>query len=195
MCNDQTRLFSVENSVTKLMGYSLTSMLKHDSTFSNEMDERGTLPLNTVLDNLGSRVNPISQYVDGRIFASFVNGSVNQKFFIDIYLHDKWNPEQTSMVWSIYIGCNPDHSTSVVIPPRVTHKLTITECQSLGWTFHVTDKQFQRSIFSDGLILRVKCENNGSPGYITNQKGSRNKSPKRVFNNNLSCVEYSQIIS
>ena len=46
MCNDQTRLFSVESSVTELMGYSFASMLKHDSTFSNEMDDRGALPLN-----------------------------------------------------------------------------------------------------------------------------------------------------
>ena len=103
MCKDQTRLFSVENSVTKLMAYSFASMLKHDSIFSNEMDERGALPLNTLFDNLGNRINPLSQHGDGRIFASFINGSVNQTIFIDIYLHDKWNPEETSMAWSIYI--------------------------------------------------------------------------------------------
>ena len=115
MCKGQTRLLSVENSVTKLMGYSLSSVLKYDSTFSNKMDDRGTLPLNTVFDNLGNRVNPLS------LFESYINGSVDQKFFIDVYLHDKWNPEETSMAWSIYIGCNPDHSTGVMIPSRVTH--------------------------------------------------------------------------
>ena len=59
-------MFAVENSV----GYSLTSRMKHDSTFSNKMDDRGTLPLNTVFDNLGNRVNPLSEHIDGRIFAS-----------------------------------------------------------------------------------------------------------------------------
>ena len=66
------------------MGYSFTSMLKHDSTYSNEMDERGALPLNILFDNLGNRANPLSQHADGRIFASFINGSVNKQFFIDI---------------------------------------------------------------------------------------------------------------
>ena len=69
LCRDQTRLFPVENSATKLMGYSFTSMLRDDSTYANEMNERGALPLNTLLDNLGNRVNPLSEHADGRIFA------------------------------------------------------------------------------------------------------------------------------
>ena len=154
LCRDQTRLFSVENSATKLMSYSFTSMLRDDSTYANEMNERGALPLTTLLDNLGNRVNPLSEHAGGRIFASFVNGNDNQQFFIDIYLNGKWLPEKTSMAWSIYIGCNQGHSTSVVIPSEIAHKLTRAECQSLGWIFNVTDQQFQRSIFRDGLVLR-----------------------------------------
>ena len=41
-----------------------------------------------------------------------------------------------------------------VTPSEVNHRLTEVECYSMGWIFHVTDKKFERSIYSDGLRRR-----------------------------------------
>ena len=40
-----------------------------------------------------------------------------------------------------------------MIPSKITHILTITECQSLGWTFSCHRQAISEIYFSDGLIL------------------------------------------
>ena len=55
------------------------------------------------------------------------------------------------MPWDLYIGCHQGHSNLTVTPSEVNHRLTEVECYSMGWIFHVTDKKFENSIYSDGL--------------------------------------------
>ena len=95
------------------------------------------------------------------------------------------------MPWIVYIGCNQGHSTGVVQPTEVAHKLTASECYSLGWIFHATDSHFQNSIVSKGLQRRNRDswhfmnENDGSPGCI--RKGAGTREPRR-YDTTIYCV-------
>ena len=72
MSQGQNKLCSVEQSVTKLMGKSMTSLLRHNKKFKHVLDDKGATPLNFLLDQLNHRrhVDPLVQHADGRIFAS-----------------------------------------------------------------------------------------------------------------------------
>ena len=170
MSEDQQKLRTVEHSVTKLIGKGMTSILRHRTKFQYEMDSKGAIPLNLLLDNLWGRQSPIDQHADGRIFASLLNGNDKQRFFVDIYLSDTWYPQRAHMAWSIYIGCHQGDSTGFVMPAQVSHPLTPVECFALGWIFHTTDRRFQDSIYEKGLIrrgcdaLHFMYENDGGNG-------------------------------
>ena len=90
MTEDQMKLCTVEHSVTKSIGKRMTRILRHRTKFQFEMDSKGGIPLNLLLDNLWGRQSPIDQHADGRIFASLLNGNDNQRFFVYIYLSDEW---------------------------------------------------------------------------------------------------------
>ena len=78
-----------------------------------------------------------------------------------------------------------------VTPSAVNHQLTETECCSMGWIFHVTDKKFERSIFASGLLRRGRdalhfmYENDGSLGYV--KKGAGTQKP-RTYETTIYCV-------
>ena len=139
--------------MTKMMGKAFTSILRHNPRYAREMNERGELPLNTLLDSLGNSVNPLRQHAGGGIFAAFIIGN-NKQNCLDVCLHDTWYPDENPMAWSTYIGCIQGHSTGVVVPPQVSFHLTAAECLSLGWIFHVTDKKYRGSLLRHGLIRR-----------------------------------------
>ena len=107
-----------------MMGKAFTSVLTH--RYAREMNERGALPPNT-LDSLGNNVNPLHQHDLGKVFAAFLNGNNKQQFSLDIYLHATWYPDEKPIAWSIYIGCTQGHSTGVVLPSQISHRLKTTE--------------------------------------------------------------------
>ena len=106
-------------------------------------------------------------------------------------MYDTWFPEEYSMPWDLYIGCHQGHSNLTVTPSEVNHRLTEVECYSMGWIFHVTDKKFQNSIFSDGLRRRGRdamhfmYENDGKSGYVI--KGAGTRKP-REYETTIYCV-------
>ena len=183
MTEDQMKLCTVEHSVTKLIGKGMTNILHHRTWFKDEMDAKGAIPMNLLLDNLRGRQSPTDQCAAGRIFASLLNGNDKQRFYVDIYLSDVWYPQREHMPWSIYIGCHQGHSTGLVMPAQVSHPLTPVECFALGSIFHTTDRRFQDSIYQKGLVRRGRdalhfmYENDGGKGYI--QKGAGTREPRR----------------
>ena len=155
MTEDQMKLRTVEHSVTKLIRKGMTNILRHRGHwFKDEMDAKGAIPMNLLLDNLRGRQSPTDQCAAGRIFASLLNGNDKQRFYVDIYLSEVWYPQREHMPWSIYIGCHQGHSTGLVVPAQVSHPLTPVECFALGWIFHTTDRRFQDSIYQKGLVRR-----------------------------------------
>ena len=193
---DQNRLCSHPHSVTKIMGKAFTGILRHNSNYKYQMDQKGALPLNFLLDLLKYRsyVNPLEQHADGRLFATFWNGNDKQRFFVDIYLNNDWYPQCVDMQWEIYIGCNQGLSIGIE-PSLVSHRLSPVECFSMGWIFHTPDRRFQGSISQQGLkrqnrdALHFMYENDGSPGYV--KKGAGTREPRRYDNNILCGVECS----
>ncbi len=168
------------NKQTKIMGKAFTGILRHNSNYKYQMDQKGALPLNFLLDLLKYRrhVNPLEQHADGRLFATFLNGNDKQRFFVDIYLNNDWYPQCVDMPWEINIGCNQGHSIGIE-PSLVSHRLSPVECFSMGWIFHTTDRRFQGSISQQGLkrqnrdALHFMYENDGSPGCVTKGAGTR----------------------
>ena len=154
MSQGQNKLCSVEQSVTKLMGKSMTSLLGHNKKFKHVLDNKGAMPLNFLLDQLSHRrhVDPLVQHADGRIFASLLNGNDKQRLYVDIYWYDTWFPREQQMPCEIYIGCHQGHSTGFVSPSQVAHQLSPVECFALGWIFRTTDRRFQDSIHQNGLV-------------------------------------------
>ena len=120
-----------------------------------------------------------------------LNGNDKQRFFVDLYMYDTWFPEECNMPWDIYIGCHQGHSNMTVTPSAVNHQLTEIECLSMGWIFHVTDRKFENSIYSSGLLrsgrdaLHFMYENDGSSGYV--RKGAGTQKP-RTYETTIYCV-------
>ena len=170
---------SIEHSITKKIGKAMTAVLRHGTKWNNIADKKGAIPMVSLLDALHHNSNPLTHHAAGRIFAAMINGNDKQRFFIDVYMYDTWFPEEFSMPWDLYIGCHQGHSNLTVTPSEVNHRLTEVECYSMGWIFHVTDKKFERSIFSDGLRRRGRdamhfmYENDGKSGYVVKGAGTR----------------------
>ena len=184
MCSD-------ERSITKKIGKAMTAVLRHGTKWNNIADKKGAIPLVSLLDALHHSSNPLTHHAAGRIFAAMINGNDKQRFFIDVYMYDTWFPEEFSMPWDLYIGCHQGHSNMTVTPSEVNHRLTEVECYSMGWIFHVTDKKFENSIYSDGLRRRGRnamhfmYENDGKSGYAF--KGAGTRKP-REYDTTIYCV-------
>ena len=169
----------------------MTAVLRHGTKWKNIADSKGAIPLVNLLDDINYNANPLTHHAAGRIFAAMINGNDKQRFFVDIYMYDTWFPEEFNMPWDIYIGCHQGHSNLTVTPSEVNHLLTEVECYSMGWIFHVTDKKFENSIYSDGLKRRGRdamhfmYENNGKSGYVI--KGAGTRKP-REFETTIYCV-------
>ena len=133
----------------------------------------------------------MTHHAAGRIFAALINGNDKQRFFADLYMYDTWFPGEYNMPWDICIGCHQGHSSMTVTPSEISHRLTEVECYSMGWIFHVTDKKFERSIYSDGLRRRGRnamhfmYENDGNSGYVV--KGAGTRKP-REYDTTIYCV-------
>ena len=184
MCN-------IEHSITKKIGKAMTAVLRHSTRWSGIADKKGAIPMVNLLDALHHNTNPLTHHAAGRIFAAMINGNDKQRFFVDVYMYDTWFPEEFSMPWDLYIGCHQGHSNMTVTPSEVNHRLTEVECYSMGWIFHVTDKKFERSIYSDGLRRRGRdamhfmYENDGKSGYVI--KGAGTRKP-REYETTIYCV-------
>ena len=189
LVQDQTKLCSVDNSITKLIGKGMTRVLRHGGTtrkIRDEMNSKGALPLDILLDNLWGKASSYQQCKVGHLFAAMLTGNDKQRFYVDIYLADKWFPQKDDFPWMVYIGCHQGHSTGVIAPEALNHLLTPIECFSLGWIFHTTDKRFEGSICQYGLLrnnrdaLHFMYENDGSAGYIS--KGAGTREPRKYPN-------------
>ena len=149
LTRDHYNMCNIE-SVTKRIGKAMTAVLRHSTRWSSIADRKGAIPMVDLLDALHHNTNPLTHHAAGRIFAAMINGNDKQRFFVDVYMYDTWCPEEFSMPWDLYIGCHQGHSNLTVTPSEVNHRLTEVECYSMGWIFHVTDKKFENSIYSDG---------------------------------------------
>ena len=187
---DQLKLCNVDNSITKLIGKGMTKILRHGGTsrrIRDEMNHKGALPFDVLLDNLWGKCSPYHQCKVGHLFAAMLVGNDKQRFYVDIYLADSWNPKKDDFPWRIYVGCHQGHSTGVIAPEALNHLLSPVECFSLGWIFHTTDKRFEGSILQSGLLrnnrdaLHFMYENDGSTGYIS--KGAGTREPRKYPNN------------
>ena len=119
LVQDQTKLCSVDNSITKLIGKGMTRILRHDGAsrkLKNEMDSKGALPLDILLDNLWGKQSPYHQCKVGHLFAAMLTGNDKQRFYVDIYLGNSWFPKKDDFPWMVYIGCHQGHSTGVIAP-------------------------------------------------------------------------------
>ena len=178
-------------SITKRIGKAMTAVLRHSTRWSSIADRKGAIPMVNLLDALHHNTNPLTHHAAGRIFAAMINGNDKQRFFVDVYMYDTWFPEEFSMPWDLYIGCHQGHSNLTVTPSEVNHRLTEVECYSMGWIFHVTDKKFENSIYSDGLRRRGRdamhfmYENDGKSGYVI--KGAGTRKP-REYDTTIYCV-------
>ena len=188
---DHYKMCSDERSITKKIGKAMTAVLRHGTKWNDIADKKGAIPLVSLLDALNRNSNPLTHHAAGRIFAAMINGNDKQRFFIDVYMYDTWFPEEFSMPWDLYIGCHQGHSNMTVTPSEVNHHLTEVECYSMGWIFHVTDKKFENSIYSDGLRRRGRnamhfmYENDGKSGYVV--KGAGTRKP-REYDTTIYCV-------
>ena len=191
LTKDHYNMCSVEHSITKKIGKAMTAVLRHGTKWNNIADNKGAIPLANLLDDIHHNANPLTHHAAGRIFAAMINGNDKQRFFVDVYMYDTWFPEEFNMPWDIYIGCHQGHSNLTVTPNEVNHRLTEVECYSMGWIFHVTDKKFERSIYSDGLKRRGRdamhfmYENDGKSGYVI--KGAGTRKP-REYDTTIYCV-------
>ena len=190
LTRDHYNMCNIE-SVTKRIGKAMTAVLRHSTRWSSIADRKGAIPMVNLLDALHHNTNPLTHHAAGRIFAAMINGNDKQRFFVDVYMYDTWYPEEFSMPWDLYIGCHQGHSNLTVTPSEVNHRLTEVECYSMGWIFHVTDKKFENSIYSDGLRRRGRdamhfmYENDGKSGYVI--KGAGTRKP-REYDTTIYCV-------
>ena len=191
---DQTKLCSVDNSITKLIGQGMTRILRHEGSSRKirvEMDRKGAIPLDVLLDNLHGKQNPYHQCQVGRVFAAMMRGNDKQRFYVDIYLGRTWFPKKDDFPWMIGICCHQGHSTGVIAREALNHLLSPIEYFSLGWIFHTTDRRFQGSIEQYGLkknnrdALHFMYENDGGAGYV--QKGAGTREPRK-YPGNIYCV-------
>ena len=190
LTRDHYNMCNIE-SITKRIGKAMTAVLRHSTRWSSIADRKGAIPMVNLLDALHHNTNPLTHHAAGRIFAAMINGNDKQRFFVDVYMYDNWFPEEFSMPWDLYIGCHQGHSNLTVTPSEVNHRLTEVECYSMGWIFHVTDKKFENSIYSDGLRRRGRdamhfmYENDGKSGYVI--KGAGTRKP-REYDTTIYCV-------
>ena len=175
---DHNEMRGDDRSITKKIGKASTATLRHGTKWKNVADEKGAIPMVSLLDALSPGSNPLTQHADGRIFAALINGNDKQRFFVDIYMYDTWFPQDYNMPWDIYIGCHQGHSNMTVTPSAISHRLTEIECFSMGWIFHVTDKKFRDA-------LHFMYENDGKSGYVA--KGAGTRKP-RTYETTIYCV-------
>ena len=97
--------------------------------------------MHRIFDCCKGDVNPIEEFADGRLFAAFLQGNNKQRFFVEVYLKDRWFLGEDPLPWKIYIGCTQGHTTGIVQPTESSRKLLIVELYSFGWIFHVTDQR------------------------------------------------------
>ena len=151
--NDATqncfKMCDVDNSLQVKMGKRFTALLRHK--LDKYMYPNGTVALNVLFDRLNRDVNPTNQYQQGRGFASFLNGNNKQRFFLEIYVSDEWFVNRDVVPWQVFIGCTQGHTTKVVDPSSISHRLSAVELDCFGWIFHVTDARNVDSIKRDGL--------------------------------------------
>ncbi len=184
MTLDHERLCESPGSVTQNIGKGLTRLLRHTtSKFKDEMNQRGAVPMHLLFDQLRSQQNPLQQHATGRVFAAMLCGNDKQRFFVDIKLSNSWNPARDDFSWMVFIGCHQGHSSGVIAPEAINHRLSPVECFAHGWIFHITDRRFQESIETHGLkrtgrdALHFVYENDASLGYIA--KGAGTKAPRK----------------
>ena len=139
--------------------------------------------LRHVFDDCPTGVDAYEQMNVGRLFAAFIQGNNQQRYFVEVVLKGDWFLSSDRLPWKIYIGCNQGHSTGIVRPIESSHQLTMVELHCFGWIFHVTDQKFVISIFENGLkrynrdTLLFMYDNDGADGYI--RKGPGTKPPRQ----------------
>ena len=149
---EQHYLCTAAGSLTLRVGKKFASLLRHGSPHTKEMYPNGAADMDRIFDCCRSDVHPMEQYVDGRLFASFLQGNSKRRFFVEVYLKDKWILGEDPLPWTIYIGCTQGHPTGIVQPTESSHKFSIVELFACGWIFHVTDQRYEKSIYSKGSM-------------------------------------------
>ena len=120
-----------------------------------------------------------------------MNGNNKQRFFLEIYVNDDWFANRDVVPWQVFIGCTQGHTTKVVDPSSISHRLSAVGLDCLGWIFHVTDARNVDSIKRDGLrrygrdSLHFMYDNDGAIGYIRKGAGTV---PPRHYDGARYCV-------
>ena len=189
MSQDNRRLCEVRHSVTQQIEKAFTGKLRHGHGLSKQTASRDAVPMNDLFDRLPGRTNPRVQHMLGNFLAAFLQGNNKARFFVDIFLHDDWFPQQPSAPWEVKIGCTQGH-TGVLSPEEISHRLTLSEAYSLGWVFHVTNNNYRDSFVQNDLCrygfhgrsardsLHFMYENDGTTGYI--KKATGTKQPRQT---------------